>query len=127
MTRDLLWVDSRAGLAVGAGMFALSGWLSAWFGLPRELLWIMGAANVGYGLYSGWLFTRRHRPRGAIVALVAANAAWALGCLVAAVHFAPVATVFGVLPLAGEGLIVGSLAALEWRARDALGTGRREA
>lgn len=127
MTRDLLWVDSRAGLMVGAVMFAVTGWLSQFLGLPRELLWVMGAANVGYGLYSGWLFTRRHRPRGAIVALVAANAAWALGCFVAAVHFAPVATVFGVLHLVGEGLIVGSLAALEWRARDALATGRREA
>lgn len=124
MTRDLLWVDSRAALAVGAGMFVLSGWLSAWFGLPRELLWVMGAANVGYGLYSGWLFTRRVRPRGAIAALVVANASWAMGCLVAAVHFAPVATVFGVIHLVGEGLIVGSLAVLEWRARDALATRR---
>jgi len=58
---------------------------------------------------------------------VVANASWALGCLLAAVHFAPVAPVFGVLHLAGEGFIVGSLAALEWRARDALATGRREA
>lgn len=121
MTRDLLWIDSRAGLAVGVGVLLGARWLSDWFGLPRELLLVMGAANLLYGTYSGVLRTRpRPRPLAAIVALVLANAAWAVGCLVAAVHFVPTASVFGVIHLAGEGIIVGTLAALEWRARDTL-------
>lgn len=120
MKRDLLWIDSRAGLAVGIGMFALSGWLSPWFGLPRELLLIMGAANLAYGLYSGWLFTRPRRPMTAIVALVLANGAWALGCFVAAYHFAYTASVFGLAHLVGEGLIVGTLAVIEWKRRASL-------
>ncbi len=120
MTRDLLWLDSRAGLAVGAGLLALNSWLSPLYGLPREFLWVVGVANVGYGLYSGWLFTRRPRPRGAIVALVLANAVWALVCMLAVYHYAHVATVFGVASVAGEGLFVGTLAALEWRARERL-------
>lgn len=123
MTRDLLWVDSRAGLAAGLGVLALSGWLSDWFALPRALLLVMAAANIGYGTYSGWLRRRRPRPRAAIVVLVLANAAWALACLLAAVHFAPTASAYGVAHLAGEGLIVGSLATLEWRARAALVAG----
>lgn len=122
MTRDLLWIDSRAGLVVGAGMLALGGWLSPWFGLPRELLSVMGAANLGYGVYSGWLAKRHARPRRAIVALAIANATWAIACIAAAYHYAPIASAFGVAHLAGEGVIVGSLAALEWRSRERLTT-----
>lgn len=122
MKRDLLWVDSRAGLAAGVGMLALGEWLSQWYGLPRELLWVMGGANVGYGLYSGWLFTRHARPRTAIAALAIANVAWAIACIVAAIHYAPIASAFGVATLAGEGLLVGSLAAFEWRGRAGLVT-----
>jgi hypothetical protein len=124
MTRDLLWIDSRAGLVVGVGLLALGAWLSPWYGLPRELLWAIGVANVGYGLYSGWLFTRQPRPRGAIVALVVANATWALVCLLAVYQYASVASVFGVASLAGEGVFVGALAVVEWRARDRLVNGR---
>jgi hypothetical protein len=120
MPRDLLWVDSRAGLAAGLAVLALSGWLSPWFGLPRALLLVTATANIAYGTYSGWLRTRRRRPRAAIVALVFANGAWALVCLLAALYYAPTASVFGVAHLAGEGLIVGTLAVLEWRARAAL-------
>lgn len=120
MNRDLLWTDSRAGLAVGAAMLALSGWLSPWLGLPRDVLLGMGVANLSYGLYSGWLFARPHRPRSAIVALVLANTTWSLACLLGAYHFAPTASAFGMLHLVGEGLIVGTLALLEWRARESL-------
>jgi len=127
MKRDLLWIDSRAGLAVGFGMFVLSGWLSSWFGLPRELLLIMGAANLAYGLYSGWLFTRTLRPPGAITALVVANGIWAMSCLTAAYHFAPGASVFGLAHLVGEGLFVGTLAVVEWRRRESLVIGERRA
>ncbi|HYW32468.1 MAG TPA: hypothetical protein VE869_13245 [Gemmatimonas sp.] len=107
---------------VGAGMLAMGGWLSARFGLPRELLWVMGVANMGYGLYSGWLFTRHARPPRAIVALVCANATWAIVCILVVFHYAPIASVFGVAHLAGEGLIVGGLAVLEWRGRKRLAT-----
>lgn len=120
MSRDLLWVDSRAGLAVGVGVLLFSEWLAAFFGLPRGVLLVMGGANLVYGTYSGVLRTRRPRPMVALVALIIANAAWAVGCLVAAVVFAPTATVFGVGHLAGEGVIVGALAWMEWRARKVL-------
>lgn len=120
MPRDLLWIDSRAGLAAGVGVLGLSAWLSPLYGLPRALLLVTAAANIGYGTYSGWLRTRRRRPRTGIVVLLVANATWALACLLAAVHYAPTATAFGVAHLAGEGIIVGTLAALEWRARAAL-------
>lgn len=65
--RDLLHLDSAAGLLVGAGMFALAGWLQALYGLPYRLLLAMGAANVTYGAFSGML-ARRARDRLAPVA-----------------------------------------------------------
>lgn len=40
--------------------------------------------------------------------------------MAAALHFAGTASVFGLAQLAGEGLLVGGLAVLEWRARDRL-------
>jgi hypothetical protein len=123
MTRDLIWLDSRAGLAVGLGVLGLSPWLAQWFGLPRLLIVFMGVANVCYGVYSGWLFRRRPRPMVAIGALVIANGVWTVTCLVAAYRFAPTATRWGVAQLVSEGLIVGTLAVMEWRARSTLARG----
>ena len=52
-----------------------------------------------------------------IVLLVAANATWAGVCLMLAMRFGATASVFGLTHLIIEGLIVGGLAALEWRVR----------
>ncbi len=120
MLRHLLWIDSGAALLAGTSMLALSGWLSDLYALPHALLLVMGAANLAYGAYSGLLARRTHRPYGLIVLLVAANATWALLCMLAAFHFTGTATAFGVAQLAGEGLFVGGLAALEWRVRKEL-------
>jgi len=120
MKRDLLWIDSRAGLSVGFGMLVLSSWLSQWFSLPRDLLLAMAAANLTYGAYSAWLFARPLRPPAAILALVLANGAWGVTCLLSAYHFAPTASMFGMAHLVGEGLIVGTLAVIAWRARHGL-------
>jgi hypothetical protein len=101
-------------------VLALSGWLSDLYGLPRPLLVGMGVANLAYGTYSGALARRARRPRGAIVLLVLANAAWAGLCGVAAVRLADTASAFGLAHLVGEGAFVGTLAALEWRERERL-------
>jgi hypothetical protein len=118
--RHLLWIDSGAGLGAGLVVLALSGWLSEVYALPRALLLGMGAANLAYGTYSGALARRARRPPGLILLLVVANAAWAVLCGVMAVRLAHSASVFGVAHLAGEGLFVGGLAALEWRERERL-------
>jgi hypothetical protein len=114
--RHLLWIDSGAGLGAGVVVLALSGWLTEVYGLPRALLLGMGAANLAYGTYSGALARRARRPRGMLLLLVLANATWA-GL---AVRLAHAASAFGLAHLAGEGLFVGGLAALEWRERERL-------
>jgi hypothetical protein len=119
-TRSLLWIDSRAGLAVGATMLMLSSWLSRLYGLSHPLVVGMGIANVVYGTYSFLLERRAVRPRAALMLLIAANAAWAVACFAMAFHFATSATVLGIAVLVFEGVFVGGLALLEWRYRGAL-------
>ena len=117
MVRHLLWIDSGAGLLAGAVVLALSPWLGELYALPRQLLTAMGVANLAYGTYSGALARRARRPYIMVVLLVAANATWAGLCALLAVRFADTASAFGLAHLIGEGLFVGSLAAVEWRVR----------
>ncbi len=105
-----------------AGVLVLAGssWLTGFYLLPQSLLVTTGAANLGYGLYSFSLARRVMRPRAQVLLLVVANALWAVFCMAAAVYFATSATPFGVAHLLAEGVVVGWLAALEWRHRAAL-------
>jgi hypothetical protein len=75
---------------------------------------------LAYGTYSGALARRARRPRPLLVVLVAANATWAVLCGAAALWLAGPASAYGVAHLAGEGVFVGGLAALEWRRREQL-------
>lgn len=120
MPRNLLWIDSVGGLCAGVVVLSLSKWLSEVYALPRPLLLVMGAANLSYGLYSGSLAWRQIRPRGLLRVLVVANATWAALCWLAAMRLVETASVFGLMHLTGEGLLVGGLAALEWRERERL-------
>jgi len=120
MLRHLLWVDSGAGLFAGAAVLALSGWLSELYALPRPLLVAIGGANLAYGVYAGALARRRRRPYRLVVLLIAANATWGVLCGLAAARFAGTASGLGLAHLVGEGLVVGGLAAVEWRMRGQL-------
>ncbi|HEX8360583.1 MAG TPA: hypothetical protein VF613_10760 [Longimicrobium sp.] len=120
--RRLLWIDCTAGAVAGVTVFVLSGWLSRLYGLPREILLFMGAANLLYASYSFSLARRAVRPMSLIKLLVFANATWVLVCFGLAVTFWEQATVFGLAHLIGEALIVGGLAALEWNQRHRLAT-----
>jgi hypothetical protein len=98
-------------------MLALAGWLSQLYALPLSFLLAVAGANLAYGTFSGFLSRMPRRPRALIAALVIANGAWAVLCFVAAWHYRDTASVFGLAQLIGEGLLVGGLAALEWRSR----------
>ena len=123
MSRNLLWMDSRAGLLVGALTLALGYWLAPWYGLSLSLLLLIAAANLAYGAFSGWLLARpRPRPLWLIHALVVANLAWAAVCLLlAGLHLAE-ARWLGLAHLVSEAVFVGGLAVMEWRQRFALQT-----
>lgn len=120
LLRRLLWIDGSAGLLVGVAVLLLRERLVAWYGLPRGLLTAAGLANLLYGVYSLSLASRAVRPVGLIGLLVAANAAWAVVCVVLVVLYGRQATLLGLGHLIGEGLFVSGLAALEWRWRERL-------
>ena len=116
----LLWVDCIAALLAGMAVLSLSTWLSQLYVLPKEVLVGMGIANLAYGSFSYSLARRAHRPRSLLMLLIAANATWACLCSIAAAMLSETASVFGLAHLTGEGVFVGTLAALEWRERSRL-------
>lgn len=118
--RNVLWIDCGAALLAGATVLVLFAWLAELYALPRHMLVGMGVANLAYGTFSWSLARRARRPRALLVLLVAANATWAALCVLAAVRLAGTASGFGLAHLVGEGLFVGTLAALEWRQREQL-------
>jgi hypothetical protein len=118
--RRILWVDGLAALVAGTVVLLISGWLSAWYRLPKELLLVVGGVNLGYASYSLSLAARSIRPAKLIVLLVVANLLWAIVCLILAVLYSDTASLFGLAHLVGEGLFVGGLACLEWRWRNLL-------
>lgn len=120
LLRKLLWVDCTAAALAGGAVLVFSGWLSRVYGLPRELLLLIGAVNLLYGCYSFSLAVRSRRPKPLLNLLVFANLAWAAVCLGCAVVFREQATLFGLVQLIGEAVFVGGLAALEWSQRDQL-------
>jgi hypothetical protein len=120
--KHLLWVDCTAGAVAGVLMLSLSGWLTRLYALPLRLLLLIGAANLLYGACSFMLARRAHRPMSLVVLLVGANAAWSLVCLGLATRYWTQASAFGLAQLVGEAVLVGGLAALEWRHRDLLAT-----
>ena len=121
--RRLLWIDCTAGAVAAVMVVVLSPWLSRLYGLPREILPFMGAANLLYAAYSFSLARRVGRPMSLIKLLVYANATWVLVCLGMVARFWEQATVFGFAHLVGEALFVGGLAALEWNQRHRLAAG----
>ena len=62
--RKLLWVDGLGGASVGVLVLLLGGWLSELYRLPRDLVFLMGWANLAYGTYSTTLASRPRRPMG---------------------------------------------------------------
>ena len=118
----LLWVDGGAGFSAGILMLALNSWLSALHNLPSGLLLFIGIANVVYGMYSLTLASRSRRPAGAIWLLITANSLWVIHCLVQVMYWWEGISIWGILHLGGEGIIVGTLAFLEWRWRHLLWT-----
>jgi hypothetical protein len=110
-------VDWIGGAIGGVLVLSLRGWLTGLYGLPDGLLVVIGLANVAY---SGVSFTLAMSARGGRVpflwAVAAANMAWAVVCFVLAAVWAGEASPFGLAHLIGEGVFVGGLGVLEWRA-----------
>lgn len=113
----LIWIDWIAAAVAGVVVLSLRGWLADLYSLPKELLLVIGVTNLAYGSVS---FTLAMSSRGGRVPLLrgvaAANVAWAVCCAVLAAAWVGTASTFGLVQLIGEGILVGALGVLEWRA-----------
>lgn len=125
LCRWLLWIDGGGGALVGVLVLGLRRWLAGWYGLPLDVVTLLGAANLAYGLYGLNLARLEVRPRPLLLGLVAANGAWPVVCGALLVRYGGEATGLGVLHLVAEGVYVGGLAALEWRVIEGLRLRRR--
>ena len=114
--RSLLWLDCTAAGLVGVAMLALSGPLAGWFAVPRAVLVGMAVTNLIYGAFSYSLARQSEAPRARVRALVLANFAWAAICAGLAAFLAGPESWLGASYILGEGMVVGTLAAVEARA-----------
>ena len=105
------------GVATGAnGVLYLAGapLLDGWLGLPTEMLIAVGAFLIVYAALVLRLATRPEMPRVAVVAVIAANALWAIDSLIALAldWFTP--TAVGQVLIAVQAVLVAGLAALQY-------------
>ena len=120
MGRRLLWVDGVGAAAVGLAVLVLADWLSELYRLPQEVVLFTGRVNLAYSCYSLPLAMKSRRTMTHLRILVVANFAWVPVCFGLAVAYGGEASFFGLDHLVAEGLYVGGLASLEWRARELL-------
>lgn len=117
--RVILCSDGAAGLGVGATLVVFHGWIAEFYQMPSRLVLFVGAANVTYGCYSGWLATRavwvRFPSRRAILALIIANATWVVVCGGILLAFWSSAGAWGRAHLVIEAVFVGFLSVIEYR------------
>lgn len=118
---NLLWIDCLAALLAGVAVLAANKWLAPIYSLSESLLLTIGVVNLLYGCYSLSLATApRRRTRTRIAVLAFANMGWAIVCFAMGVAYLEAASPFGLAQLFGEGVFVGTLGFLEWRAREQL-------
>lgn len=115
--RAILWLDSGAACAAGVTVLVFHDWLAQLYRFPPQVLMVMGAVNLLYGSYSGWLAGHTLRgqvpTRGAIGLLVFANLGWAAICATLFIAVLQLGNFFLLAHLALEGLFVGGLALAE--------------
>jgi hypothetical protein len=76
--RNVLLLDAAASGATAALLIAGAGLLGGPLGLPVALMREAGLILVPYVALVAWVGTRQAIPRGAVWAIVAANALWAI-------------------------------------------------
>jgi hypothetical protein len=98
-------------------MLTLRSWLTDLYALPADLLLAIGIANLAYACVSFTLAMRSSGDRVPFLRVIAAaNIGWGVACAVMATLWFGKASVFGMVQLVGESILVGGLGILEWRA-----------
>lgn len=128
VARAVLWIDALGALGVGFVLLAFRDAITAWYQLPPGVMTLIIGGDLVYGTCSLQLAMRpRWRSRGLVLALVAANLAFAVVCVVLFARHGNAASLFGRLHLVGEAVYLCVLAGTEWWVREALVASRADA
>jgi len=110
----VLWLDAATGVATGLLQLLLADQLAVLLGLPVGLLVASGWALFAYVALIAFIATRQFIPRPLVWLLIAANAAWVLGCLALLFGGLAAPTLAGKAFIAVQAVAVGLLAELQW-------------
>ena len=114
LLRFALRLDSAVSAANGVAYLALFWLLDGWLGVPGGFIAAVGAFFVAYAAFVGRLSAQASPHRGAVIAVIAGNALWALdsALMLATDWFSP--TTAGQVVIALQAAGVAGLAALQY-------------
>jgi hypothetical protein len=111
--RGALLLDAAVTGATGAAYLLAAGPLGDLLGLSPTLLRLLGAVLVTFALAVWLTATRPAIPRGAVVAIVVVNAAWAAGSVGVAIGGWTSPTAIGAAWIVAQAVVVGAFAELQ--------------
>lgn len=115
LLKKILWADFALGAVVGLAGLVLYQPLTSFLGLPANLILIIAAITFLYAIVAFSLAIQRIPSAIRLKMLIYANWGWTIISIVLLILFALEATIFGVIFLVLQIVVVGVLAWLEGR------------
>jgi hypothetical protein len=112
--RNVLLLDAAASGATGLLLIAGAGLLDGLLGLPVALMREAGLILVPYVAFVAWVGTRETIARGAVWAIVAANALWAIASVGLLVSGWVAPTALGYAFVIAQAVVVALLGELQY-------------
>ncbi len=112
--RNVLLLDAAASGATGLLLIAGAGLLDGLLGLPVALMREAGLILIPYVAFVAWAGTRERVPRGAVWAIIVANALWAVGSAGLLVSGLVAPTLLGYAFVLAQGVVVALLGELQY-------------
>lgn len=112
--RNVLLADALISGATGLLMVLGAGFVTEMLGLPETLLRFTGLSLLPFAAVVAWLATREASPRGAVWAVIAFNAAWAIDSIVLLLSGWVAPTALGLAFTIAQALAVLILAELQY-------------
>lgn len=110
----VLLIDAGLSGATGLAMFTAAGPLAELLGLPAGLLRWAGLALVPFAAFLLWLARQNPIPRGATLAVVAANLLWTLASVALLLSGRVAPSLFGTVFTLGQAVAVAVLAEFQY-------------
>jgi hypothetical protein len=112
--RNVLLIDAVASGATGLLLIAGAGLLDGLLGLPAALMREAGLILVPYVAFVAWVGTRETIARGAVWAIIAANALWAVATVGLLVSGLVAPTALGIAFVIAQAAVVALLGELQY-------------